>query len=168
MPQVENHGDKLSSYRVMFGYSKRQTSLYLVTRDLEMAVFAAKDVFAALCESNPLKVRSVYVENWQEFADGGGWKCVPTNAHGFREIIPSQEKGSALELKSGSVVKCVLLPERTRKSGWNAQVLGESLKGPITNSNRLPELLSPGTEVELRIGAINKEKTRVQFDWVAV
>jgi hypothetical protein len=57
------------------------------------------------------------------------------------------------------------LAKRTRKGGWNAQLVGRPLEGPITNSVDLPRSALPGQKVVLRVGAVSYDGKRIQFHW---
>jgi len=68
--------------------------------------------------------------------------------------------------KSGTAIPCVLLAEKTRKGGWRAKLVNRALAGPITNSADMPQSARPGQVVELRVGAVSHDGTRIQFHWL--
>jgi hypothetical protein len=58
------------------------------------------------------------------------------------------------------------LPEKTRKKGWKAKVVGRDLVGPVTNTKDIPESATAGQKVSLRVGAISSGGKHIQFDWL--
>ncbi len=74
--------------------------------------------------------------------------------------------GAAIQLRAGTLVLCKLLERRTRKGGWFAQVIGQTLSGPITNWRELPLSCQPGQEIELKICGVRLATVFVQLAFV--
>ena len=73
-----------------------------------------------------------------------------------------------LSFKSGEFCTAVLLDRKSRKGGWFATIPNTTIEGPITNTEDVPAGLQPGATVELKIGAIDKDGSRIQFTWMPV
>lgn len=76
-----------------------------------------------------------------------------------REAKPVHQR----QYKVGERVQAVLLEEKTKKGGWNANLTEDERKGPIQNSNDVPPDKKPGDEVTLEIAFINPKT--VAFRW---
>ncbi len=113
------------------------------------------------------RICAVHVEQWVGSTIEGRWRRLDSEDGGFDHFFGphKKEEGDPSSLRSGDVVECVLLAERTRKGGWMARLCRRMLAGPITNTAEVPESASPGEAVELRIGAISAKRDRVQFHW---
>ena len=73
--------------------------------------------------------------------------------------------GESTSPRSGKVIECVLLPTKTRKNGWMAQVVDLAIAGPVTGL--MPEglALAAGQNVRLKICGIKPESGFVQLAW---
>jgi hypothetical protein len=132
--------------------------------------------------------RQVWVERWS----GSGWAVVPSAQGGYsfefwdrvrrgrrslvqataatssgngpnRQSTGQQVVAVTTHLQAGQVVRCILLPQRTRKGGWFAQVESTTLSGPVTNWQQLPVGLEPGQVVSLRVCGVRPETGFVQL-----
>lgn len=65
--------------------------------------------------------------------------------------------------KTNDVVDAVLLEEKTKKSGWRAQIMGHSQAGEIQNTDQVPADAKPGDQVRLVIASLNDQKAA--FKW---
>ena len=109
---------------------------------------------------------AVIVEEWVGTPTVGRWKYLDPQKGGFCHVFPTSPGNGRFRLKSGERVDCVLLPEKTRKKGWKAKVVGRDLVGPITNTKDIPKSVSVGQKVSLRVGAISTGGKHIQFDWL--
>ncbi len=118
------------------------------------------------------RVVAIYLEEWQATAEGGRWRYCGGKHGGFSEVFrgaskePEADDTESESLSSGAQIECELLANKTRKGGWMARARQQELAGPITNSDDVPVSMTAGTIVCLRVGAVNSEATRIQFDWV--
>lgn len=122
------------------------------------------------CRSpSPTRISAIYIETWIGSMTEGRWRLLPSEHGGFfrwcRGERPNEERG-VTSPRSGDTVECVLLPERTRKGGWLARLCDRDLRGPISNSKEVPPSVQPAELVRLRIEAINRDRTRIQFRWL--
>jgi len=108
------------------------------------------------------RVAVVLVQVWEE-----RWRQLSPRHGGFVQVFPARENESRSEIHSGSVVRCHLLEQKTRKEGWRARLTGHRLAGPVTNSADVPGTARAGQAVLLQIGTISADRRRIQFHWLA-
>jgi hypothetical protein len=119
--------------------------------------------------------RFISVEMWNEEL---GWESVDVACGGFSfefldrapRVSIAKKKSPKVtvpmptnELRSGVVVDCELLAQRTRKGGWFARIVNKSISGPITNWSEMPTDLQAGDTVKLRVCGIRPETGFVQL-----
>jgi pyridoxal/pyridoxine/pyridoxamine kinase len=68
---------------------------------------------------------------------------------------------------SGDLVLGVLLAEQTKKGGWRVRswAWGDLVTGIVSNTEAVPLTAKPDDQVRLRVAAVNRELTHVQFRW---
>jgi len=116
-------------------------------------------------------ITAIYLEAWAGTATEGRWEHFSPRRGGFCHVFRNSRNGRRDSgrpglPKSGIVIRCVLLAERTRKGGWRAKLVNRGLAGPITNSVDIPQSARPGQVVELRVGAMSNDGTHIQFHWL--
>ena len=116
-------------------------------------------------------IASIYLETWAGTTAEGRWEHFGPRRGGFCHVFRNSTNGRRPESrpglpKSGTAIPCVLLAEKTRKGGWRAKLVNRALAGPITNSADMPQSARPGQVVELRVGAVSHDGTRIQFHWL--
>ena len=109
---------------------------------------------------------AIVVEEWIGTPTVGRWKYLDPQNGGFCHVLRAFPGNGRFRLKSGERVDCVLLPEKTRKGGWKAKVVGRDLIGPVTNTKDIPRSATAGQQVSLRVGAISLRGKHIQFDWL--
>ena len=112
--------------------------------------------------------RMVYVEVWQGTPTHGTWISPRRNGFQFEFHDRSRDRRKrkpATRWETGSLVKCVLLPARTRKGGWRAEIAGTGHQGPVTNWQDIPPTFTTGTEVDLKLCGISAQTGAAQFAW---
>jgi hypothetical protein len=108
-------------------------------------------------------VAAVLVQTWE-----GRWQRLDPDQGGYFHFFPACDASeSRSKLRTGAVVHCHLLRQKTRRGGWRARLADAGLEGPVTNSADVPKTACPGQTVLLRIGAIRADHTRIQFHWIA-
>jgi len=116
---------------------------------------------------SPDEVTLICVEEWVGTATDGYWRWLSPNQGGFIHRFDNPDESSrAKRSQTGEIVECVLLPQKTRKHGWKAQIRGGNVAGPITNSDEVPEVVAAGETVSLRIGARSRQGNHIQFQWL--
>jgi len=130
----------------------------------------AENEFAARCIAQRAAARNVcsavWVERWQGPALSGVWSPVCRVYAGSKALSNKPENsGRSTSPKSREVIECVLLPTKTRKNGWMAQVVDLAIAGPVTG--HMPEglALAAGQNVRLKICGIKPETGFVQLAW---
>ena len=166
-----------AGYRVMARLRNRSKVLISLTVTRSEAVGIAKRVHN-LVENRrsevpqngkhaPEEVTMICVEEWVGTATEGCWRWLSSNQGGFIHRFDKPDESSrAKRSQSGEIVECVLLPQKTRKHGWKAQIRGGNVAGPITNSDEVPKVVAAGETVSLRIGARSRQGNRIQFQWL--
>lgn len=169
----------VGSYRVMVRMACGGAALVAVARSRAEAVtIAGRFQQAALrAEPNPALRGPVTLQVWRGGTLDGRWRELPAAEGGVSLPLPARRSGRGRKskdreatggrLRSGERVKAVLQKKRTRKGGWLARVATGQLVGPITNSSEMPGSAEPGQVVELRIGAVRDDGSRIQFHWPA-
>lgn len=145
-------------YRVRMRRLGASADVIWLTNDLQYA----SEIAASL--NSRAGQATAWVEQFTLSAHPPRWQEVR------REGEPQQsERKHSLQrapaLRSGDVVQAVLLPERTRRGGWKAQLIDTGFIGPITNSEAVPTTAMPNAVVSLRIGAANRDGTHLQLVW---
>jgi hypothetical protein len=122
-------------------------------------------------------IRSVWIEEWDGTAVEGRWRRRSSERDGFFYSFSGRSKGGRSKPSSeaakpkvpmsGDEAECALLSEKTRKGGWRAKLVNNGLSGPITNTGDVPPSAHSGQKVVLVIEAINRDRSRIQFRWVA-
>ena len=157
-------------YRVMALHGDQGLGLVTLAENLRQAANLAK----AFCDQNDGLNRDgiivVHVEEWLGTLTEGRWERVSVGRGGFsrrlRQSGPRNHDSPRSALpRSGDMVPCILLPEKTRKGGWKARLCQRELVGPITNSADLPGSAKPGQRVMLRAGAVCQDGKLIQFQW---
>ena len=110
---------------------------------------------------------AIVVEEWVGTPTLGRWKYLDPQNGGFCHVFRAFPGNGRFHLKSGERVDCVLLPDKTRKGGWKAKVVGRDLIGPVTNTKDIPKSATAGQQVSLRVGAISIRGKHIQFDWLS-
>lgn len=123
---------------------------------------AANDGLDSIC--------SVCVECWTEESAGSLWQEVwpPCKVDAKEPKARRNKRPNMRPLglpKSGDLVECILLAEKTRRGGWKAKLVKSDLVGPITNSSDVPPDTHPNKTVTLRIGAISDDGKHLQLVW---
>lgn len=166
-----------SNYRVSARYPQGVVALVAMAKSQQQAVALARQfrdqtLAAPNGQQNGQAVREVFVEEWVGSLFQGRWRRLDPGQGGFRHAFhngPRPASGgakvSSRQLRSGQIVPCILLEEKTQKGGWKAQLADRELSGPVTQSDRAPAQAAAGQKVLLRIGAVSKDGTRIQFDW---
>ena len=113
--------------------------------------------------ADPKRPRRVYVEQWVGLANDGQWKAVPMSAGGFNQRFSDRPEKDEHRYKSGDLVECVLLNEKTRRGGWRARIVGKSNAGPVLGEP--PREVSAGDQVQLRLSSLSARTNAAQFAW---
>ena len=170
-----------SRYRVMLLRADGEIALVYLAKTLGNAVRIAREAsqnhLARLeidwqqiikCVDRP---RMIYVEAWQGTPTDGAWKSVRRN--GFQFEFHDRRRGRRKQMQeptkksweTGSLVRCILLPRRTRKGGWRAEIAGTQHQGPVTNWQAIPANFTAGAEVELKLCSVSHQTGAAQFSW---
>ena len=166
-------------YRVMLLRANGEIGLVCLCSDRRQAVRVARDV----CDNHlqrlalhwqqinrrPDRPKLVFLEVWDGTLTSGRWR-LPWRAP-FRFEFHDRSRGhqpvddsqSQAVLKSGSLARCVLLSQKTRKGGWRAKVVDSSVEGPVTNWQVIPASCTAGDEVVLKVCGISARSGSAQF-----
>ena len=167
----------LHEYRVLAIRRRKAPDVVWLTNDRRYAIELAEQLGTMLvkqwhADSSPSNdgVRSVRVERWTGGGAQGQWKEVwPGAADGAANTKAKRGNRVSKRLpgmpKSGDLVQCVLLAEKTRRGGWTARLLKLDLVGSITNHEDVPSDALPNQSVTLRVGAISDDGRHLQFVW---
>ena len=172
-----------SRYRVMLLRANGQVALVFMSSNRVRAVRVARKAIEkhltkletdwrqiVKCGDRP---KMVYIEQWQGNAIYGSWETPRRDKfqfefHDRRRGRRKDKKDVEKRLKTGSIVDCVLLPEKTRKGGWRAKIVGTRHKGPVTNWQEIPAGLTAGNKVPLKLCGISRQSGNAQFAVPAV
>ena len=181
LPSRTFHQVSPANYRVMARCRNGSIALVSLAGSPKQAVSVAEQfrnlVIAQQSTAGRIAGRSqdgiaaIYLEAWVGTATAGRWEHFGPRRGGFCHVFrnswngPGKSRRPGLP-KSGTAIPCVLLAEKTRKGGWRARLSDRELAGPITNSADVPESAKPGQVVELRVGAISDDGSRIQFHWL--
>ena len=175
------HPGRPADYRVMARYRNGSIALISLATSPRHAIRLAehfRDMVLARQATagrgqrqSPDGIASIYLEAWTGTSTEGRWEHFGPRRGGFCHVFRNSTNGRRLESrpglpKSGTTIPCVLLAQRTRKGGWRAKLVDRELAGPITNSADMPPSARPGQVVELRVGAISHDATRIQFHYL--
>lgn len=171
-------------FRVVAERSDGSRALVSLASTRVAAVWMASRIRDTVSARRPEKdIVAICVEHWLGTATNGHWAYLGPGEGGFyhgfrycqsgngvarrrRKRRPDPRRDLSLP-RSGDHAECTLLAKKTRKGGWMAKLVKRDLAGPLTNWAEIPESAKPGQSVTLRIGAIDDEGTRIQFDWLA-
>lgn len=67
-------------------------------------------------------------------------------------------------LKSGDIVTCILLEEKTKKGGWKVSLQGNQISGTIVNTNDIPADKKAGDTIKLKITSINGTNSIFKYE----
>jgi hypothetical protein len=175
------HQGRSADYRVMARCRSGSIALISFARSPRQAICFAEQfrdtVIAQRAKAGRIEKRSqdgiaaIYLEAWAGTATQGRWEHFGPRRGGFCHVFRNprqgrEESGRSSLPKSGTAIQCVFLAERTRKGGWRAKLADRELAGPVTNSADVPQSVKPGQAVELRVGAVSDDGTRIQFQWL--
>jgi hypothetical protein len=142
--------------------------------------------------SDPSRPSEVYVERWVGSLLEGSWEVVNREdggyfflfldraprshqnsnglgngiGNGIGNDVKKQSQTIPGRVQSGDIVLCELLAKRTKKGGWFARIVKQSVSGPITNSGDVPSHYQAGHQLRLRLCGIKVETGFAQFAWV--
>ncbi|MDA8562817.1 hypothetical protein N9L06_00030 [Mariniblastus sp.] len=117
----------------------------------------------------PDRPKLIFLEVWDGTLTSGRWRLPSRNAFRFefhdraRASQQTDDSQSQVILKSGSLVKCVLLRKKTRKGGWRAKIVDSTFEGPITNWQSIPRSCTAGDEVVLKVCSVSARSGNAQF-----
>ena len=133
-----------------YGFYAAEKHRYETSKSVENAAYSAKYF-------------SVFVQRPEPH---GGWTTITKTL--LRLDFDCAEKlyPKRRSFKSGELCTAVLLERKTRKGDWIAAIPDTACEGPITNSEDVPAGLQAGATVKLRIGAIDKDGSHIQFTWL--
>jgi len=163
-----------SRYRVMLLRANGKIALVFMSpnrvRAVRVARKAIKNHLARLEKDWRRIIKSddrpkmVYIEQWQGDAIFGSWESPRRDKFQFEfHDRPRGRRKSKEDLKTGSLVNCELLPEKTRKGGWRAKIVGTRHEGPVTNWQDIPSDLVAGDLVPLKLCGISIQSGSAQF-----
>ena len=167
----------LHEYRVLALRRQEVPEVVWLTNDRRYAIELAEQLGAVLVKQWRAErglsdggVRSVRVERWTGDGAQGQWKEIwPEAANSAANAKAKRQERFSKRLpglpKSGNLVQCVLLAEKTRRGGWRARLVKLGLDGPITNHENVPSDAAPNQSVTLRIGAVSDDGRHLQFVW---
>ena len=130
----------------------------------------AENEYSARCIAQHAADRNgsaaVWVERWQGTATSGVWLAVCRIRAGVaaRGDQPATTRKTPTT-KSGDVIECVLLPNKTRKNGWMALVVDLAIAGPVTGTTPHGLALAEGQKVRLKVCGIKPEAGFIQLAW---
>ena len=136
-----------------FGFYAAEKHRYETSKSVKNAVYSAKYF-------------SVFVQRPDPRSSSSGWTTVTKTLLCLDFDCTEKMDPKRRSFKSGEECTAMLLGRKTRKGGWIAAIPDTDCEGPITNSDDVPAGLLPGDTVKLRIGAIDKDGSRIQFTWV--
>ena len=184
MTQSQNGSGSLSftrqtNFRVMLLRANGEIALVYLCSNRREALQIARNVckkHLKRLKSNwqqivrhPNRPKIVFLEAWHGTPTSGFWE-VPERG-GFRFEFHDRARGrqtlddSPAEIvwKTGSLVRCVLLRQRTRKGGWRAKIVDSKFSGPVTNWQSVPDSCDAGDEVILKVCGISTQSGNAQF-----
>ena len=162
----------LARYRVMARHRDQGQGLVTLAENARQAANLAK-AFCDTIATDRDGILSVRAEEWVGTLTEGEWQPMSLSHGGFSHKFTTQlstRTGSGDQRnptlpKTGDMIQCVLMGEKTRKGGWKANLLQRPTDGPITNTADVPKSAKPGEVVMLRVGAISNDGKRIQFHW---
>ena len=108
------------------------------------------------------QLRALWIEEWVGKPTHGYWRRMLLRDGGFYFKVVSQER--SFQINSGGIVDAILLPERTRRGGWNAALEAKpGIMGPVTKIGAWPTDWKPGQKVKLKLCSLSKSSSRAQF-----
>ena len=158
----------------MIQHRDGSVALFRLEETLRAARIAAANVFrehqrclndrVLADEGRPVRV--VVQSRKGTFIDGR-WEDVSERRGGFDRFLkaPRKEKKGQGRFKSGDMVACELLPDKTRSGGWRAVIAGARHVGPVICHNPPPENWEPGMTVRLRLSSLSRRTGNAQFSW---
>ena len=88
----------------------------------------------------------------------GGASTTPNSQHS-----PQHPGTQGIPPKPGNRVQAELLEEKTRKGGWKAKHSESGLKGPVQNSENVPDDAQAGQRVGLTVASVSSRE--IAFKW---
>lgn len=145
-------GVRTRKYRVMIKLRDGSVGLFCLEETLKAARIAANTAFREFqhaLEHNPVQVLAddgspirVYIQSRIGSPIDGRWEIVPEHRGGFDRVLKVPRKGRKKEqgdqVTSGELIECRLLPDKTRRGGWRACIIGTTHVGPVFCHNQPP------------------------------
>ena len=183
-PRTHGWVTRQSGYRVMLLRANGKSSLISMARTMKAANKLAREVVDQHLEMlktdwpkivrRPDRPRAIYVQVWNGSPFQGVWETPPPQRGGYQFQFHDRRRGpkqfhtyekTQAKWKTGELVECLLLPKKTRRGGWRAQITGTQHEGTVTNWQDVPSHLCAGESVELKLCGISKQTGTAQFAW---
>ena len=177
--QLRVIGVTMRNYRVMAQRKDGTVSLLSLEETLRAARLAAERAFKyhqrrldrdpkrELAKSDrPIRI---FVQTWSGTPTDGCWAGTNERQGRFDWKLKRPKGKAATKLTgkyvSGDCVRCEILPEKTRRGGWRARIVGTAHSGPVICHGEPGTDWRPGTKVELRLSSLSERTGTVQFAW---
>ena len=168
-------GVRTRNYRVMIKHRDGSVALFRLEETLKAARIAANTAFRdyqraldnnpaqALADGRPFRI---YVQLRMGSPIDGRWETVLEHRGGFDRVLklPRKRKTSD-QIASGDLIDCKLLPDKTRRGGWRACIVGTTHVGPVLCHNQPPADWQPGMTVKLQLCSLSRRSGNAQFSW---
>ena len=168
-----------NNYRVMLLRANGEIGLVCLCSDRRQATEVARDVCEKYLQRlelqwqqivrRPDRPKLVFLEVWDGTSTSGRWRQPSRKTFRFefhdraRGSQQTDDPQSQVVWKTGSLVKCVLLRQKTRKGGWRAKIVDSTFEGPVTNWQSIPASCNAGDEVVLKVCGISTRSGNAQF-----
>ena len=166
-------------YRVMVLRANGEIGLVCLCCDHRQAIKTAGDVSKKYLKRlklhwrqivhRPDRPKLVFMEAWHGTPTSGFWEVPERGGFRFefhdraRDCQSLDDSPLQVKWKTGSLARCLLLPEKTRKGGWRAKIVDSTFEGPVTNWQSVPASCTAGDEVVLKVCGISSSSGKAQF-----
>ena len=160
-------------YRIMLKRANGDVVLARLCRTREEACHLAKKACKQHVErlkthwwrisQSDIRPKEVFVETWRGGLTSGSWVLLRCDESPFRLPFKFHDRPRAYKhnrqrkFKSGEIVDCVLLQDKTRKGGWRAKVPGTIYQGPVTDWQSVPATKSAGESILLKVCSVSAQ-----------